>query len=224
MRVGAKEVRHRALPKSRAAFAGNDYHHPVSVRKSWWMVLCCVPLLAAAACTVGAGHSPPAATASVEGAVTFEDLLAAPVPGLCRHEPGRLANGILPLQNPRDGFVAIAQKSQNDRSHQMTFGDVTGDGIDDGAFATSCSAGGVAWPATVQVYTRGANHLGGVDLGDLTHGREFVTGLSITGGRVEVRWLANGPEDAACCPTVPMAARLRWDGSAMVVEDMREDR
>ncbi|WP_280332933.1 hypothetical protein [Nocardia wallacei] len=155
----------------------------------------------------------------------MEDLLTAPVPELCRHDAGRLVNGVLPLQNPQLGFVGIAQVSEQDGGgYRTAIGDVTGDGVDDGALATSCSAGGVAWPATVQVYTKGARYLGGVDLGDLTHGREYVTQLAITGGRVEIRWLTNGPDDGACCPTVPMAGRLRWNGDTMVVEDVREDR
>lgn len=191
----------------------------------WRFALYCVAPLAIAACTTTSVPSAPASTITVDGAVTLEDLLAAPVPELCRHEPGRLVNGVLPLQNPQHGFVGIAQKSEQDGGgYWVAFGDVTGDGVDDGVFATSCSAGGVPWPATVQVYTAGTRHLGGVDLSDLTHGREYVQGLSISGGRVGIRWLTNGPDDGACCPTVPMAGWLRWDGNTVVVEDVREER
>jgi Bacterial regulatory helix-turn-helix protein, lysR family len=117
--------------------------------------------------------------------VTLEDLMSAPVPGLCRHDAGELVNGKLPLQDPHYGYVAIAHKSAPDDSPQVAFGDLTGDGVDDGAMVTRCSAGGVGWPATVQLYSAGPTRLGGIDLGNVTHGgRESVTDLSISDGVV----------------------------------------
>lgn len=56
---------------------------------------------------------------------------------------------------------------------------------------TDCTAGGVPWSETVQLYTAGPMRLGGVDLGDLTHSREVVTDLSITDGVAHVTWLAD---------------------------------
>jgi hypothetical protein len=32
--------------------------------------------------------------------------------------------------------------------------------------------------------------------------------------------LTNSADDAACCPTVPVSADLRWSGSDLVVENM----
>lgn len=154
-------------------------------------------------------------------AVTLDSLLSAPVPELCRHDPGFLANGRLPLQDPSTGAVMISPASiEEPSSYKVAFGDLTGDGVDDGALVTICSAGGVAWPQTVQLYTAGPTRLGGVDLGDLTHGREIVTAISIADGRLHVTWMTNGPDDGACCPTVAMAADLRWDGQRVVTENM----
>ena len=156
-------------------------------------------------------------------AVTLDDLLSAPVPELCRHEAGNLVNGELPLQDPQHGFVAIAHKSAADDSPMVAFGDLTGDGVDDGAMVTACTAGGVGWPATVQLYTAGKTRLGGVDLGDVTHGgRESVTDITISDGMAHVSWITTGPGEAECCGTVKMAGDLRVKGANVVMENVRK--
>lgn len=172
--------------------------------------------------------------------VTIDDLLSAPVPSLCEHEPGNLVNGRLPLLSPKQGSVEVAKVPEGD-DFFVTYGDLTSDGGGDGAFVTSCVAGSscepemwdvcgegaVAWPQTVQAYTSGearAVRLGGVDLGDLTHGRELVKSLDIEDGVLKVTWMTNGPNDFACCPSREMTATLRWDGEQMVVENMERSR
>jgi hypothetical protein len=45
------------------------------------------------------------------GAVTLQDLLFAPVPGLCQHDPGNLVNGQLPPQDSHPGQVMIAKRN-----------------------------------------------------------------------------------------------------------------
>lgn len=155
--------------------------------------------------------------------VTLEDLMSAPVPGLCRHDAGDLVSGQLPLQDPHYGFVAIAHKSATDDRPQVAFGDLTGDGVDDGAMVTACTAGGVGWPATVQLYSAGPTRLGGIDLGDVTHGgRESVTDLSISNGVVHVSWITQGPGEPACCGTVKMAGDLRVNGPSVNIENVRK--
>jgi len=142
------------------------------------------------------------------GAVTFEYLQRAPVPALCEHDPGNLRNGELPPQEGHPGDVGIAG---------------------DAAMVIHCNAGGVGWPESVQLYTAGPQlstagptRLGGIDLGDLTHGgSEIVTALSISDGVAHVTWMANGPNDGACCPTVKMMADMRWDGSTVVAQNVR---
>jgi hypothetical protein len=47
----------------------------------------------------------PATTLAPPPAVKVDDLLSAPVPNLCKHEPGNLVNGQLPNQDPRYGHV-----------------------------------------------------------------------------------------------------------------------
>lgn len=156
------------------------------------------------------------------GAVTLQELLSAPVPALCLHDPGNLVNGQLPPQDSHRGQVRIAKRNnESGTSYKVAFGDLTGDGQIDGALVTDCSAGGVPWPETVQLYAPGPTRLGGVDLGDITHSREVVTDLSIAGGVAQVTWLANGPGDAECCPSIQMAADLRWDGSTVTAQNVR---
>ncbi|OZC59779.1 hypothetical protein CH267_06740 [Rhodococcus sp. 06-621-2] len=149
-------------------------------------------------------------------------LLTVPVPELCGHEPGRLVNGTMPLINPIDGYVSIAPSNIDRTSDELltAVGDLTGDGVADGAIVTECTAGGVGWPATVQLYTEGPTLLGGVDLGDITGGREYVRSFRITDGVVRVQWMTNSETDFACCPSVPVQADLRWDGTDVLLENM----
>jgi hypothetical protein len=130
---------------------------------------------------------------------------------------------LLPLQDPSVGYVANAHKPATDKSTQVAFGDLTGDGVADAALVTACTAGGVAWSATVQLYTTGPTLLGGVDLAEITHGgREFVTDVSISEGTTHVSWITQGPNEPACCGTVKMAGDLRVKGSEVVIENVRK--
>jgi hypothetical protein len=190
-------------------------------------IACRMALTAVAAITLTAGcASPSGSTAAQHGstpaaaAVKLNDLLSAPVPKLCEHEPGNLVNGLLPMQDPHRGHVDVAKKQAGSDGYWIAFGDLTGDGVDDGALVTACSAGGVPWPATVQLYSAGPTRLGGVELSDLTHGREVVTGLSIADGVVHVSWTTQGPNEPECCGTVHMAGDLRWDGSKVLTENV----
>ena len=171
----------------------------------------------------GCGHPPsPAPAPAAGGTVTLQDLLSAPLPALCQHDPGTLVNGQLPPQDSHPGPVMIAKRNDEpDPSYKVAFGNLTGGGNTDAAMVTDCGAGGVPWPETVQLYTAGPTRLGGVDLGDITRSREVVTDLSISDGVAHVNWLANGPDDAACCPTIKMAADLRWDGSTVSPQNVR---
>ena len=166
--------------------------------------------------------SPATSVAPRVAAVSIDDLLSAPVPKLCEHQPGNLVNGQLPMQDPHRGHVDVAKKQAPSDGYWVAFGDLTGDGVDDGALVTACSAGGVPWPATVQLYSAGPTRLGGVDLSELTHGgREIVTGLSIAGGTVHLSWITQGPNDPACCGTVQMAGDLRWDSGKVVARNVQ---
>jgi hypothetical protein len=184
--------------------------------------------VAACAHTTEMSKTSPATTVPTlgRGAVTFEYLQRAPVPALCEHDPGELRNGQLPPQEGHPGNVGIAL-NYNTGAYKVAFGDLTG-GAGDAAMVIHCNAGGVGWPETVQLYTAGPQletagprRLGGMDLSDLTHSREVVTDLSISDRVAHVTWMANGPNDGECCPTVKMMADLRWDGSTVVAQNVR---
>ncbi|MRH93482.1 hypothetical protein GFY24_39790 [Nocardia sp. SYP-A9097] len=134
-------------------------------------------------------------------------------------------NGRLPLQNPNDGFVEIYQRTGTDDSYAVAFGDVTGDGVDDGALVTECTSaeGAPYWAQTVQVYTVGAKYLGGVDLGHVTPNDDVVRELSIVDGKVEIHWLTPGPTDSKHDPRLRMVGSLRWDGTTMVLENVHKE-
>jgi hypothetical protein len=171
------------------------------------------------AATSNADPASPVPVNPAVSAVTLADLLSAPVPALCRHDPGNLVNGQLPPQDSHRGTVRIAKTA--DDNYKVAFGNLTGGDDTDAALVTDCSAGGVPWPETVQLYAAGPVRLGGVDLSDLTHSREVVTDLAINDGVAHVTWLANGPDDAECCPSIKMAADLRWDGSNVSAQNVR---
>jgi hypothetical protein len=193
-------------------------------------LICLLSAVAVTACAHTAEMSKTSSTTTVptpgKGSVTFEYLQRAPVPALCEHDPGQLKNGQLPPQEGHPGNVAIAL-NYNTGAYKVAFGDLTGGG-GDAAMVIHCNAGGVGWPESVQLYTAGPQlstagprRLGGIDLGDLTHSREVVTDLSISDRVAHVTWLANGPNDGACCPTIKMTAELRWDGSTVVAQNVR---
>jgi hypothetical protein len=175
--------------------------------------------------TSKAGSVTPAPTPGGR-AVTFEYLQRAPVPALCEHDPGQLRSGQLPPQEGHRGNVGIAL-NYNTGAYKVAFGDLTGSG-GDAAMVIHCNAGGVGWPEIVELYsagpqleTAGPRLLGGIDLGDFTHSIAIVTDLSISDGVARVTWLAGGPHDSDCCPSMKMMADLRWDGSAVVAQNVR---
>jgi hypothetical protein len=192
-------------------------------------LLSAVVVAACAHTTAGTAKAGPATPVPTPGsrAVTFDDLLRAPVPALCQHDPGNLVHGQLRPQEGHLGDVGIAL-NYNTGAYKVAFGDLTG-GAGDAAMVTDCDAGGVSWAETVQLYTAGPQlniagptRLGGIDLSDLSHGgSEVVIDLAISDGVAHVTWMANGPNDAACCPTVKMMADLRWDGSTVVAQNVR---
>lgn len=193
--------------------------------RSCWSLICLTSAVMAGMiqpATSQADPSNPVPGPPAGGAVTMQDLLFAPVPALCGHDSGNLVNGKLPPQDSHRGQVWIAKRyDQPGEPYKVAFGSLTGEDNIDAAMVTNCSAGGVPWPETVQLYTAGPTRLGGVNLGDITHSREVVGDLSISDGLVHVTWLANGPQDAECCPSIQMAADLRWDGLTVSAENVR---
>ncbi|MGW5455893.1 hypothetical protein [Nocardia sp. NPDC003979] len=185
-----------------------------------------VLLLAIAGC----GKSNDQATTPTEpgGArpVEHNDIMNAEVPSLCKHEPGRLVNGVLGLQDPRRGPVMIGftngAEPGTTRPH-VAYGDLTGDGVDDAAVAMICTAGGVGWPPSVQLYTDGGARLGGVNMADFDYqesGRGSIETLEIRDRTVYMTWKGYRDNDSGCCPSLPLRGEARWTGTEVVVENV----
>ena len=84
-------------------------------------------VVAACAHTTEMSKAAPATPVPTPGsrAVTFEDLLRAPAPALCQHDPGNLVHGQLPPQEGHLGDVGIALNYKT-AAYKVAFGDLTG--------------------------------------------------------------------------------------------------
>lgn len=82
----------------------------------------------------------------------------------------------------------------------------------------SCSAGGVAFPQLVEIFTSGPSHVASVDLSIVPDavGRLFVWDVSISGGQLRVRWAVGRDGDPACCPSLDAVATFRLTDSGAV--------
>src|SRR5258708_10517935 len=169
--------------------AATEHPRATTWRALGYLLLCVLAIVVMVTATGDTAVStadpamPAPAPGDRSGAATFDDLLRAPVPTLCQHDPGNLAGGHLPPQDGHPGDVGIAL-NYTTGAYKVAFGGLTGSGTGDAAMAIDCGAGGVPWPETVQLYTAGSTRdaagptrLGGVDLGDVNQGKS-VTDLS----------------------------------------------
>lgn len=154
--------------------------------------------------------------------VVATDLLSAPVPSLCGHPAGTLADGELPGIPEVDGGVWI----QTDTSgaippDRIVFGDLRGHGALDAAVVVSCYRGGVSWPEVVVLYGPGPRYLGHVMLGDLTPGRQSVESMAISEGAVHVRFVNSyAADEGGCCGRVDGTVDLRFVGGSVRAENL----
>ncbi|WP_346619648.1 hypothetical protein [Blastococcus montanus] len=149
--------------------------------------------------------------------VDIAQLAIAEVPSLCDHEPGQLANGRLPVDDPSAGFVSLVLQPAGGVPGPL-LADVTGDGRTDAVVVAECSAGGVSWPMHLLLYGPGPEFLGAVDLGPHTAGFEHadVSGLTADGSDVAVTWA--GYDGAGGNPLL-FAGTLRYDGTQLQLVD-----
>jgi hypothetical protein len=151
--------------------------------------------------------------------VRSADLLRAPVPALCDHPAGRVVNGSLPGLGPTDGYLTISADGTQEFGSPVApvFADLTRDGKQDAAAVISCSAGGVAWPDTVTLYSPGPKLLGHADFYDV-HVAEHATvqSMAAENGDVRVNW---STYEGAGSDIREWTALLHWDGQAFVIED-----
>jgi len=176
-------------------------------------LLCALFLLLLTSCSGQTGevgvHPSETPSAQRVPAVTAKSLLKrTPVPAMCGHKAGVLINGSRPATDPGFGDASLLKST-------LTLGDLTGDGIDDGALVGYCTAGGVDWGAIIFAYTMSVHStpilLGDVQTKDVTGSgieaggtRPTVKSLTYHDGHLEARMMTQMKNDAACCGTLPV--------------------
>jgi hypothetical protein len=189
--------------------------------------------------------------------VTLRGLMNAPVPSLCEHPAGNLVNGELPGVPEMEGGVWLfaigwpelrpAGGHPEERPWPpppesllaygedvlLAFGDITGDGHDEAIVTIACHRGGVSWPDTVHVYSRGLTHRGQLDLdrvydpgGD--H-RERVEAIELSDdGMFTVTWLTHAAGETGANMSLRVRGTFAWRDNAIellgdveIIEDRR---
>lgn len=154
-------------------------------------------------------------TPTAAAPLTADQMLTAPVPKLCKHPAGTLANGALPAKNPHDGGSQIAL-FPNAAWQRLSFHAWQGDdGEQYAALVMDCNRGGVAWPPHLVFYRSGPQVLGEVDVSSVVGtGRQGVAGLEPIpdGVRLSLTNTYQEGEDG-CCGTLDVVADFTWHGS-----------
>jgi len=153
------------------------------------------------------------------GAVTFDDLQrGAPVPALCEHDPGPTEKRAIACHKRGIAETSGIALNYETGAYKVAFGDPDG-GRGRRRYGHPLQRRrGLGGPETVQLYTAGPklDIAGPTRLGWKSTSATLPTAavkawtdLSISDGVAHVTWMANGPNDGACCPTVKMMADLR---------------
>jgi hypothetical protein len=133
------------------------------------------------------------------------------IPG---EEPFQLENGVyyLPPQPPdappEDWTITLVEP--------VAFGDVDGDGVEDGIVILSARYGGTGafkYVAVVLNHDGQLYNVASAFLGD----RTVVNAIDILpSGEIRVDAIVHGPEDPLCCPTQPQVLRFQLVGEELV--------
>ena len=100
-------------------------------------------------------------------------------------------------------------------SDLKAFADLNGDGTKDAAAILVISGGGSGafYRLVVLINQNGSpQHVATAALGD----RVRIRDISINSGLISIDMLAHGPEDALCCPTMPVIRRYRLNGTRLI--------
>lgn len=161
--------------------------------------------------------SPPTSASPSPAAslITAEQMLSAPVPSLCDHPAGTLANGELDAPGDNTGGAMIAQFAEGDWKSLSFHSWLGADGGPYAALVMDCNQGGVAWPPHVVFYSAGPTVLGEIDVAKIVgNGRQSVQALEPTtnGIRLSLTNTYQKGEDG-CCGTTDSIADFTWNGS-----------
>lgn len=148
--------------------------------------------------------APPPTTEAFDD-MTVERLVAMPPP-TCAYLEGASTGGFQVIQGS-------AEDPGSDGELQAVVGDLTGDGLADGAYTTACNGGGSDVLYNTYVFDASGSPLGELPVGQdagqtLT---SFRFGLEIVDGLVKMQ--AYGPVDChACDPLYVAGLTYRWNG------------
>ena len=151
----------------------------------------------------------------------LQRLYTAPVPSLCEHPAGTLADGSLPGLASNQGYVTLLAKDSENVSDMLAIGDVTGDGVDDTAAVFLCSQGGVNWPENIVLYSSSMHILGSFDLGDVSPTDEHadIERMKIHDGNVLLTWTSY--QGAGFC-LKKWSGKLHWDGRSLTMQNLAQ--
>ena len=94
------------------------------------------------------------------------------------------------------------------------YGDLNGDGLEDAAVVLAMNGGGTGWFERLIVFMNDngkPKQVAASSLGD----RTIINSITIYGGFITVDMLAQGPNDGACCPTMPLVVQYVLDGNEL---------
>jgi pimeloyl-ACP methyl ester carboxylesterase len=177
-----------------------------------------------------ASNQPPRTKPHDTSRLAPSDLLAAPVPSLCRHPAGSLEGGRLPGIPEGDGGVELAVdvealRRDDNSGDLIAQGDISGDGRDEIAVVVSCNRGGVRWPDSVLVYGAGPELLGVFEPWEHvddwnSRGSVGLVDYIENRGAVLVKWLTHREGDFASGGSLPASAVLRLDRDELSIESL----
>jgi pimeloyl-ACP methyl ester carboxylesterase len=150
--------------------------------------------------------------------VTLTTLKNAPVPALRGNPAGTLRNGELPNAIP-GGSVSLYSAGGGE---DPTYGDVTGDGVADGAAVIEATSGAGGGDEYVELYTNGAHprRLGGYDpvTADPRSIHARILAMTIGGGDVLLDWQDYGMDSSRHMSY--WSAHLHWDGHSLQLTNL----
>jgi hypothetical protein len=198
--------------------AGGVYNGAVPIHRLTAVAPALLVFALASACgsstgdTAGRSTSSGTVPPSAFQPVTARALLSAPVPAL-RGPAGKLVDGML----AQGGGGVVLERAG---AAAPVFGDLTGDGVPDGAAVLTATTGIGGSDQYVELYTDGHRPLGSFNPAAVSAGRHaLVRSLGLHGREVDVAWASEGsPADPALSS---WTATLTWDGARVVAKANR---
>ncbi|MGN6695967.1 MAG: hypothetical protein ACTHN0_17450 [Aquihabitans sp.] len=132
---------------------------------------------------------------------------------------------------PNEGFFEL-EPDQGPNYQGLVSGVPSNDAGPLTAVVAGCNAGGVGWPNLVLFFADGGRFYGASDLyegvdwegaGLSGPGRDGVYGIYLQDGVFGVLTSAEGPEDAACCPSADATLTMHAESGRIVIDSVEQD-